>query len=73
MSLAQRIQRDKAAVVVIDIQEKLLPSIDQQSALLVNAVRLVKGAQVLKVPLLVTEQYPKGIGRTVAALTDVLG
>jgi nicotinamidase-related amidase len=72
MNLHQRIQRDKAAVVIIDIQEKLLPSIDQQSALLANAVRLVKGAQVLKVPMLVTEQYPKGIGRTVAALRDVM-
>ena len=60
--------RDQSALLVIDIQERLLPHIHEGQAVLDNAVWLVKLAQRLGVPVMVSEQYPKGIGHTVAVL-----
>jgi nicotinamidase-related amidase len=62
------IERDRSALLVVDIQERLLPHIHDGQAVLDNAVWLVKVAQRLGVPVMVTEQYPKGIGPTVAVL-----
>jgi len=64
----QRIVRAKAALVVIDIQERLLPMIFESERVVRNAVRLIKGARVLGIPVLVTEQYKKGLGATTAAV-----
>ncbi len=68
-----RIVREKAALVVIDIQERLMPQVDGKEAVLKNAVRLINGCGILKVPVLVTEQYPKGLGRTVPQVASALG
>ena len=69
-----RLQRAQAALVVVDVQERLLPSIFEKERVVRNTVRLARGAGVLKVPVLVTEQYRKGIGPTVpevvAAIPD---
>ena len=62
------IDRDQSALLVVDIQERLLPHIHEGQAVLDNAVWLVKVAQRLGVPVMVSEQYPKGIGLTVAVL-----
>ena len=62
------IDRDKSTLLVVDIQERLLPHIHDGQVVLDNAVWLVKVAQRLGVPVMVSEQYPKGIGPTVAAL-----
>lgn len=62
------IDRDRSSLLVIDIQERLLPHIHDGQAVLDNAVWLVKVAQRLGVPVMVSEQYPKGIGPTVAVL-----
>src|SRR5215510_3926406 len=59
-----RIVRAKSALAVIDIQERLLPSIFEGDRVVRNAVRLIKGARVLGIPVLVTEQYKKGLGAT---------
>jgi nicotinamidase-related amidase len=63
-----RIVRTKAALAVIDIQERLVPSIFEGDRVVRNAVRLIKGARVLGIPILVTEQYKKGLGATTAAV-----
>jgi nicotinamidase-related amidase len=60
------------ALLVVDIQEKLLPTICDCARLLWNARRLVDGAQVLGLPVAATEQYPKGLGPTVAKLAQRL-
>ena len=62
------IARAKSVLLVVDIQERLLPHIHEGQAVLDNAVWLVKVAQRLGVPVMVSEQYPKGIGPTVAVL-----
>jgi nicotinamidase-related amidase len=63
-----RIVRAKAGLVVIDIQERLLPSIFESERVVKNTVKLIKGARVLGIPVLVTEQYKKGLGATIPAI-----
>lgn len=55
-------------VVVIDMQEKLLPVIENGDALIDSVALLVKGARLLSVPVFCTEQYPQGLGKTVTGL-----
>jgi len=55
-------------LLVIDVQEKLLPLIRDAERLVVNIGFLIDGAQLLGVPVQVTEQYPKGLGKTTPAL-----
>ena len=62
------IERARSSLLVIDIQERLLPHIHEGQAVLDHAVWLVKVAQRLGVPVMVSEQYPKGIGPSVAVL-----
>jgi nicotinamidase-related amidase len=61
-----RVTRAKAALVVVDIQERLLPAIFEKERVVQNAIRLMKGATVLGVQVLATEQYRRGLGATVA-------
>jgi len=61
------------ALVVIDMQEKLLPLIRGWREVLTNVIKLVKTAKVLEIPIVATEQYPKGLGRTVPELVELLG
>ena len=63
---------DKTALLVIDVQEKLLPVIADNDRLLLNVLKSLKGARLLGLPLLYTEQYPKALGPTVARLRDEL-
>lgn len=55
-------------LLVIDVQEKLAPRIHGVQALLTNIAFLIDGAKLLGVPVQVTEQYPKGLGKTVPEL-----
>jgi nicotinamidase-related amidase len=58
-------KRDKVAFALVDIQEKFVPVIHNIETVIDNASKLVRGASILRIPLIVTEQYPKGLGRTV--------
>lgn len=61
---------DKAGsvLVVVDVQDRLLPAINDWPTVLENTVKMVKFAQTLGVPVIVTEQYPKGLGPTNAQI-----
>ncbi len=60
-----KLQRENAVLVVIDVQEKLMPVIDRSSEVILNIERLVRGCHILGVPTILTEQYVKGLGATV--------
>ena len=64
--------RDTAALLVIDIQEKLVSHILDHSTVVWNTRRLIDGADVLGLPSLCTEQYPQGLGKTVPLLLERL-
>lgn len=59
-----RIRKEDSIAVVVDIQEKLLPHIHEGGSVLSNCLRLIEGLRLLSVPLLVTQQYTKGLGPT---------
>lgn len=61
----------RTALLVIDVQERLASAMPE-SAAIANIDRLLEGARVLGVPVVVTEQYPKGLGATVPALQERL-
>ena len=61
---ALRLDVDRAMLLVIDLQEKLLPLVDGHAGLVDAANRLIRAAGLFKLPVVVTEQYPKGIGST---------
>lgn len=60
-------------LVVVDVQEKLMPLIDGQRRIIWNLRRLLDGAEALGVRILATEQYPQGLGPTVPELAGRLG
>ncbi len=62
------LNRDEALLLVVDVQERLLPHIHDGDQALERIVKLVRGVKALGVPALVTEQYPKGLGSTVGPL-----
>jgi hypothetical protein len=58
------IQRENLVALLIDVQEKLVPAMAQADLLLNNCEKLLFGLEKLNIPLLVSEQYPKGLGFT---------
>jgi len=67
-----RLQREGTGLVVIDVQEKLTPAMDQEiyEAMRTNTVNLVKGFNAMNAPVFVTQQYTKGLGGTVSEIMD---
>jgi nicotinamidase-related amidase len=63
-----------SVLFVVDVQEKLAPAMnaDLYHQLLQNLERLARGADLLGVPVVVSEQYPKGLGHTVPSVRDAL-
>ena len=64
---------ENAALVMIDMQQKLLPAMNDPQTVLELNILLLNAADVLKLDILVTEQYPKGLGNTVPELATWLG
>jgi nicotinamidase-related amidase len=67
--MSWRVDKDKAAVLIVDVQEKLLPTMTGGEAILGPIETLVRGAHLLKVPVYLSEQYPKGLGKTLPRIT----
>ena len=59
-----KLNLEDCLLLVIDIQERLIPVIHQHEEVIHNANILLKGMEILGVPVIVTEQYPKGLGNT---------
>lgn len=73
MNPTARLTAEAGALLVVDVQEKLLPAIEGRDHLLTNALRLVRAAQILGITVLATEQYPRGLGPTVEPLAALIG
>lgn len=68
-----RLNPATTALLLVDMQEKLLPHIHEHQQVSDQCARLLDGANVLDVPVCVTEQYRKGLGDTVPSLGDRIG
>jgi nicotinamidase-related amidase len=65
--------RHDTALVVVDVQEKLISLVTDFNRIVWNLGRLIDGAKILGLPVLGTEQYPKGLGPTVQAIAERTG
>ena len=67
-----RIAREDTQAMIIDVQERLTPHIFEHEKIVEKTVTLIKGLQVLGIPIMLNEQYKKGLGDTVPEILDVL-
>lgn len=65
--------RQNTGLLVVDVQEKLFPYVENSCHVMQAMQKAVRGFQILQLPIYVTEQYPKGLGSTVATLKGVFG
>ena len=61
---------ESTVLLLIDLQERLIPAIHDGDVVVARAVRLAEAARLLEVPIRATEQYPAGLGPTVGPLAD---
>ena len=73
MSSPDLLDRGAALLCVIDIQERLAAAMPEREPVIEAARKLIVSARRLAVPIVVTEQYPRGIGPTEPAIVEALG
>jgi isochorismate hydrolase len=66
------LSKDEAVLVIIDIQERLASVMNERGKVIGNCLHLIESAKLLHVPVVLTEQYPKGLGPTVSEIKTVL-
>ena len=66
------IHAENTSAVVIDVQEKLMPVMSGKEILEKNICTLIRGLKTLGVPMVVTQQYTKGIGMTIPSVREAL-
>lgn len=68
-----KLKRGQVSLLLVDVQEKLFPYIENSCHVMQTIQKAVRGFQILSLPIVATEQYPQGLGATVATLKGVLG
>lgn len=66
------LRQSEAVLVLVDIQERLAAAMDQREKVLANCLHLISAASLLGLPVIVTEQYPKGLGPTLEEIRRAL-
>jgi len=69
--MAVLIGRAESQLLVVDVQERLVPAMERERPFVAATAKLLEAANMLKIPALASEQYPKGLGRTVPELADL--
>jgi nicotinamidase-related amidase len=67
-----RIARENTQAMLIDVQERLAPHIDDNKNIVKKIVTLIKGLQALDIPIMLNEQYKKGLGETLPEILELL-
>jgi len=73
MTALYRLNRKRTGLLVVDVQEKLFPLVERTCEVMDGLKLVIEGFQVMHLPIVVTEQYPKGLGHTVGTLKAWLG
>lgn len=68
-----RVERENTIALVIDYQEKLVPVMHEKEKLIHDSAILLAGLKQLEIPMIITQQYTKGLGTTVKEITDAAG
>jgi nicotinamidase-related amidase len=66
------LDRKKSVLVIVDIQERLVPAMKKRDKVYANCQHLIEAAKLLDIPIVITEQYSKGLGPTVNEIKDTL-
>jgi nicotinamidase-related amidase len=69
---ARRLDRERATLVVVDLQEAFRKALEHFDSVARSAAVLIEGAAAMGVPVVLTEQYPKGLGHTVPEVAEHL-
>lgn len=69
----KKLVRANVGLLVVDVQEKLFPYVENSCHVMQSMQKIIRGFQILKLPIIVSEQYPQGLGHTVASLKGLLG
>ena len=72
MNIPPVLNVESTALILIDFQERLFPAMYEKEKLLRNVVRLIQGAKVLEIPIILTEQYPRGLGPTIPEIKTLV-
>lgn len=67
------LSRSKTALLVIDVQESLFHQVERSHDILNMMQKAIQGSQVLQIPIVISEQYPQGLGETITPLQALLG
>jgi len=67
------LDREKTGLLIVDVQEKLFPKMERIEELYRGIKKIVRGFQVMNLPIVVSEQYPEGLGQTIPQLRSLLG
>jgi nicotinamidase-related amidase len=67
-----RIVKEQTCGLIIDIQEKLYPHIRNFEVLSRNNITLIQGLKILNIPVLLTQQYTKGLGETIPGIRELI-
>lgn len=68
-----RILAEDTIGLIIDYQERIIPVMDKREELIHNTIKLIEGLKILQIPLVVSQQYTKGLGNTIESIKAVLG
>lgn len=71
-STPQMLERNHTALIIVDLQEKLVPHIFEKERVLRNTQLLIRLAQIFGIPIVMTTQYAKGLGATVPEIASLL-
>jgi nicotinamidase-related amidase len=66
------LNKDASVLVIVDIQDKLAVVMSQKEKVTNNCLHLIEAAKLLNIPVIVTEQYPKGLGPTITEIKEAL-
>jgi nicotinamidase-related amidase len=72
MRPTQRLTAQHGGLLVVDVQDKLLGLIPDRESVVTNTMALIRGARALGLPVWGTEQYPRGLGPTTAAIAELI-
>ena len=67
-----RILKEETQAVIVDIQERLMPAMNEREEFEKRALMLIRGLRLLEVPMMITQEYTKGLGRSIPDLFLIL-
>ncbi len=68
-----KLSRRDTVLVIVDVQERLAAAMSERQSVVANCLHLIELCRLLDIPIILNEQYPKGLGPTVKELAEVLG